>query len=1024
MNSSILNFENIKINSSQFFQNSNLIKAISKISSIVLENISIFSCNLQNSNFIYSQSKIFINKLKILNLLLNNYSYLINVKNGMLLEFNNSNFKLITLKVFSSILKFEKIHFSTMNNISFSFSEAMKECFFLKIFEINTFQMNNFLFMKVNFSKSILFSSYFSKKFYVNKLLIFQSEIKIILFFMSIKNIIEIRNMKSDKNNATNLKIVNCWFLIINNTVILNSKSKYLIPGFLIENCKKVQLFSIIFSQNTRGINVNSFIGLCLKLSKIIDVLIENSNFFENNYNFENFLHGGPCFYFHSENSYGNFLIKSTNFTKNKAYFQSNLGIFHGNSIKFINCLFSEQISLNLNPGITGIYFSGNYFESINCSFANNINFDSILYFREIFSKNSFIFLNNCRFINNFGNIGSSIHLKEANDRKFQILKSYFSNNTSVNFGSCILAEFSSYECKFISISVLNSKFIANFALGGVVIDIYIYMPNIFAYFKENQFISNKALIFSVGSVIAIINFKKYTTLYSNNNIFKNNTSLFGGLYIIGYSKIFDIGSEFYNFTSYKGGVFYTYFSSKIFIEKSLFKKNFAYEGSIIFCESLELSLIDVKIIENRAGLNLFAFYQHSNVFFKNVYFCNNTLQVHSLKSCIIFISVKSKFLGSMISFKKVNVGLFIKSKNSNLELENSNFENFYQGFDLNFLIFKMKNVSFFNISNNASIFCILTAKSSILEFSNVIFKNLICLNTISYFLTEKCKVLIKFSSFLNIKTEKTYVFIIFFEKFMIVNSLYKNSKSHFVKLSKFSHLKFINNKILNYKNLKNEEGNLIFGEENNKILLLNSKFEKIQNFASGSIIKLKKSFFKNLILNTTFDTIYSNNLGGSLCFIQSIIIINNCIFINNQAKRGGAIYLYFPYNKFYNFTLNNSKFVNCKALINGGVVYWKFFTLILLINNFFINCSANYAPILSSFPSKYNFSIINRNKKIFFNSFKNKNLYIIRHSDMVNPLLNLMKFSLLDTYSQKIKENIHQSMKVQILNYPSNQSK
>lgn len=69
------------------------------------------------------------------------------------------------------------------------------------------------------------------------------------------------------------------------------------------------------------------------------------------------------------------------------------------------------------------------------------------------------------------------------------------------------------------------------------------------------------------------------------------------------------------------------------------------------------------------------------------------------------------------------------------------------------------------------------------------------------------------------------------------------------------------------------------------------------------------------------FNCVFSNNranLGGALFVEDCNPVVNNCLFVNNEANYGGGLYAN-PYN---NWQINNNTFTHNHAIYNGGGVY------------------------------------------------------------------------------------------------------
>ena len=85
---------------------------------------------------------------------------------------------------------------------------------------------------------------------------------------------------------------------------------------------------------------------------------------------------------------------------------------------------------------------------------------------------------------------------------------------------------------------------------------------------------------------------------------------------------------------------------------------------------------------------------------------------------------------------------------------------------------------------------------------------------------------------------------------------------------------------------------------------------------------------------------------------INSDVIVDNCTFINNQAKNGGAIKIDCSYLIPCHNAILNSKFINNSALNEGGAIKYTSYPPILS-NNSFENNIGIYGPNIASYPVK-----------------------------------------------------------------------
>lgn len=137
------------------------------------------------------------------------------------------------------------------------------------------------------------------------------------------------------------------------------------------------------------------------------------------------------------------------------------------------------------------------------------------------------------------------------------------------------------------------------------------------------------------------------------------------------------------------------------------------------------------------------------------------------------------------------------------------------------------------------------------------------------------------------------------------------------------------------------------------KDLTINGNGYCIIGNGKSSIINIKSGnvILNDIVLESQHDGEPKRNFDGGAIYNNGVLTVNSCIFMNNDARNGGAIYN----NDDGVLTVNSCKFTNNTA-DNGGAIYSKNKHNILTINNseFKENC-ANYLKEINLKTWSYN---------------------------------------------------------------------
>ena len=151
-------------------------------------------------------------------------------------------------------------------------------------------------------------------------------------------------------------------------------------------------------------------------------------------------------------------------------------------------------------------------------------------------------------------------------------------------------------------------------------------------------------------------------------------------------------------------------------------------------------------------------------------------------------------------------------------------------------------------------------------------------------------------------------------------------------------------------------------------------------NDAGGAIYSLTGTLN---VIDSTFREGYSN-FGGAICNLRTNSSIVDVEFINNDATYyGGSIY-----NMYGNIVIADSKFINSHANYSGGSIFNRISDSFSLINNRFVDSTADEGPIVFIDGDKVN---VVENGNAYDNSYvflQYGNIYDIDYYQSV-PLIN-----------------------------------
>ena len=335
---------------------------------------------------------------------------------------------------------------------------------------------------------------------------------------------------------------------------------------------------------------------------------------------------------------------------------------------------------------------------------------------------------------------------------------------------------------------------------------------------------------------------------------------------------------------------------------------------------------------------------------------------------------------------------IWIQSMNTQLNIYNMTFKNFYEMFGAVFLnegelniygstfsnnydnvrggcidnegILKVSNCTFFNNSgsNGAAI-----SSTNKLYVDKCIFSNNSNGRNGVIFVESASDLYINNSTFLNNEALIHGILEIINSKVKYINnSIFINNTSHYYSLINLdnSNLNISNCLFKNNKILKNEENSILASgviKTNKELTLQNSTFSNNQVGYGGAIfttniLNVSNSNFTNNtaiyggavysngkklhITNARFENNTASKCGGAILQLNdSTITIEKSSFKNNKATAydGGALYILNSW-----ISINNTEFINNKANLTGGAILLELCDICSIENCSFTNNQAN----------------------------------------------------------------------------------
>lgn len=754
---------------------------------------------------------------------------------------------------------------------------------------------------------------------------------------------------------------------------------------------------------------------------------------------------GGPCL---NSFTFKIFLtIQKSIFVNNSAKFFSNCIYFSGAQLIIEKSLFDSNIPLF---GLEILNFYETYkkifvrvLEALPSGFAGSLKFQG-----EILS------IYDSYFLKNEGYIGGGILIDGSlfhQNLKLTINNTIFDQNSAGTMGGAI---YFTKDIKHLDGIINNSYFLRNDARygGGISTEFnnekdYLSIHNIIFYANQAQYCGGLLIHQRKG----LVNFTN-SKFYNNHGFLPVGMTLpiLGGAFgLWGDSETLGISMNNYflnNIADSNGGVI-GMVGSNLKSYNDIFEKNIAIRrGSLFSISNSIVNISNATIFDNIAGISTSIATENSLIFFDHILFLNNTALVKSgLLELYIHTSIIASFLIVNSSFAPIN-GIINLYENYEAKIEFSNCTFFLNHADSFLIDLLNSNIAFkfcYFYNNTSSFFGL---DRSTLNISDSIITNHSCILSDSSkgcFINSETdsKIVIRNTEIINIKSlDKSTLFYSSFSIIIISECLIDQIHSSIFKQSiyiEFSEIKINSTNFIDtfpsVLNAINSTVDMTYSKisinytdflSNSLILIKNSNYIKIISCifsgnkagVNGSVffvLNSEDSFYSNIsIENSIFNDSFSSMYGGAIYIYNVKVLIKNCSFFNNIAKKGGAI--------FYESSLENSSLMltikdKCffsfnKALEGGGAIMWVNTVVLLESGNvLFKSNEAIYGKDIASPPMRIFVEISSKqeeNKTIIekFNSEINSSDYIIQNQ-IPGQFLNMdLILRYVDYYNQTVE--------------------
>lgn len=839
-----------------------------------------------------------------------------------------------------------------------------------------------------------------------------------ILIYLGKINELTVKNINFISNYGNSMRISDIPIINISQVLFYFNQGVSFLPGIYIESTtaasKQAYIDSLIFEKNSfHTIDDKNSLGVSLILVNIDFCEIKNSSFIENTACFNISSNGDPGIVF----SGGTLSLFLCSFVNNKAL-TSTLAInFKGYELFVNECLFKNNMQIDRSFStstmiISAIYelfnFSkniciDNYFSQGMITLANLASYSFFHSFQTLYQRS--YFARNGHF-----------YLDESKNRTFLSESSYFLDNYGEGYSTTLYVYIYS-KVILENITFQSCIMINNTAVTSTLLVVWIYSSNVYVNLINTLYLDSKSYNFG-GPLFNIFGLESGFYMFMNNCIvYKSETKQAGVFWL--FQLDFNITNSHFinNYVETTAGVFYLITSVRLFfingtITQSLSSNNagsvYCNDNSMIYMRNITisdcLSMKEIVLIQTFSQMILknVTFTNFTNDILENLVTVINTGEYISEFQDVIMNNITSKLfliLKASINIKDTQISLisniiFIAKTSEHIGINSSIFKDCY-----------CENQEKYCLGYGSSS-KINIESSRLLNYSGVKSQSLFYIETLSNFSFQNTS--------LNFwENPLDSGFLLAYSSYIMISQLEFDQSDFFLIYAEtcFSIvMKRISSKNL-LKTLDNPLKTTYINIQNSYDFFMNACYFEFFNFTQGFFLVSLYSI-DNLSINSSyFSNIFSQTKGSVLNIVFSKGIIQNNVFMKNSAERGSSIYfrtdLFDLIDENYNLIIENNRFEQNTAKINGAGVYFEFYPPILK-NNICINNSAQYAADFSSFPFRLSFSNLTGNSTIF-------NFVFLPQEHTGALISTQIKIFLLDAYNNEIFEDVKMQVNFEI---------
>ena len=604
------------------------------------------------------------------------------------------------------------------------------------------------------------------------------------------------------------------------------------------------------------------------------DTLVENQVLTNCNFSFNHGKNGGAIYcneYYKISGSEFIFINNSADECGGALYFNE------------FNC--SDSIFINNSAGVNGGAVScGDNCYFFNNSFINN----SALGNGGALHCNDYCSLSKVDFFNNSAQNGGAVY---SNDRGNFLNLNFYNNTASNNGGAVHCIQRNNFYF---------SEFLDNSAVSGAAI-----YADGYNYIQNSTFLGNKA--------ISELDVTKQYLLLTINLLGKNN-------YLNAIYSTFDLG--FSGVTFWNGTIANT--NDMDYIPKGCPGQRF----SIEIYDSSNVLVENITRLTNEYGQILIDFsYLEVGNYTCNVYHAENDYNTECSSSFVLTV-------GNFIKLQHI---LFFAEEGSTINLRQNytyslGYDDIYNELSIDYNSMSINGNGYtIDTLNKSSIVLSTAANAKNINIYNLNFRNNISLDFWGVSLRKIKKVNISDCSFENVLIDFSQIENVYINNSTFMNVTGMAVKIDYVNNALFSHCSFVNcsssdRSVLFFREFDNidiessnfssnqaYDGGVIYAY-GNYLTVSNSNF--IDNFARGDGGAINGRGTNVKLYNSNFFNNSADMYGGAL-YLTGLVsdenfTVDNCVFLDNFAYKGAAIYM-----DLVNNFINNSVFLNNKASYN-----------------------------------------------------------------------------------------------------------